>query len=102
LLQFAPRFAPEAKLLYIGDTAKKNVFMDAATLATLGLGADDHDKLPDIVLFDQKKKWLFLIESVTSHGPMSPKRVFEIEERLRDNQVGPIYVSAFPFDFGQI
>jgi type II restriction enzyme len=94
--QFAPRFAPEAKLLYIGDTAKKNVIMDAATLATLGLGADDHDKLPDVVLFDQKKKWLFLIESVTSHGPMSPKRVFEIEERLRDDQVGPIYVSAFP------
>jgi type II restriction enzyme len=94
--QFAPRFAPEAKLLYIGDTAKKNVIMDAATLATLGLGADDHDKLPDVVLFDQKKKWLFLIESVTSHGPMSPKRVFEIEERLRNDQVGPIYVSAFP------
>jgi type II restriction enzyme len=94
--QFAPRFAPDAKLLYIGDTAKKNVIMDAVTLATLGLGADDHDKLPDVVLFDQKKKWLFLIESVTSHGPMSPKRVFEIEERLRNDQVGPIYVSAFP------
>ncbi len=94
--QFAPRFATDAKLLYIGDTAKKNVIMDAVTLATLGLGADDHDKLPDVVLFDQKKKWLFLIESVTSHGPMSPKRVFEIEERLQNDQVGLIYVSAFP------
>lgn len=94
--QFAPRFAPSAKLLYIGDTAKKNVIMDVATLAAHGLGADDHDKLPDVVLLDEKRGWLFLIESVTSHGPMSPKRVFELEERLKDGKVGPVYVSAFP------
>ncbi|AMW35761.1 restriction endonuclease [Haematospirillum jordaniae] len=94
--QFAPRFAPDSKLLYIGDTAKKNVIMDAKTLADFGLGADDHDKLPDVVLLDQKKNWLFLIEAVTSHGPMSPKRVFELEERLKGSQAGPVYVSAFP------
>lgn len=94
--QFAPRFAPGSKLLYIGDTAKKNVIMDAATLADLGLGADDHDKLPDVVLLDKKRNWLFLIEAVTSHGPMSPKRVFELEERLKGGQAGPVYVSAFP------
>lgn len=94
--QFAPRFAPGSKLLYIGDTAKKNVVMDAKTLAGLGLGADDHDKLPDVVLLDEKRGWLFLIESVTSHGPMSPKRVFELEERLKGGKAGPVYVSAFP------
>ncbi len=94
--QFAPRFAPGAVLLYIGDTAKKNVIMDAPTLATLGLGADDHDKLPDVVLLDKQRNWLFLIEAVTSHGPMSPKRVFELGERLKNMKIGPVYVSAFP------
>lgn len=94
--QFAPRFAPGAELLYIGDTAKKNVVMDAKTLASLGLATSDHDKLPDVVLFDRKKGWLFLIEAVTSHGPMSPKRVFEIGEMLKGSKVGPVYVSAFP------
>ncbi len=93
---FAPRFAPGADLLYIGDTAKKNVVMDAAALSKLGLSTSDHDKLPDVVLFDRKRGWLFLIEAVTSHGPMSPKRVFELAERLKGAKVGPVYVSAFP------
>jgi hypothetical protein len=94
--QFAPRFAPGAKLLYLGDTARKSVMIDAVTLAALGLSASDHDKLPDIVLLDEVSERLFLIEAVTSHGPMTPKRVFEIEERLRLDKVGPVYVSAFP------
>ncbi len=36
------------------------------------------------------------MEAVTSHGPMSPKRVFELEEMLKGCQMGCVYVSAFP------
>jgi type II restriction enzyme len=94
--EFAPRFAPGAELLYIGDTAKKNLVMEAEKLAEFGLSDSDHDKLPDVVLLNAQRGWLFLIEAVTSHGPMSPKRVFELAERLKRSKVGPIYVSAFP------
>lgn len=52
--------------------------------------------MPDIVLFDKKRNWLFLIEAVTSHGPMSPKRLIELDEMLKDSNVGKIFVSAFP------
>jgi hypothetical protein len=48
------------------------------------------------VLYDTKRKWLFLIEAVTSHGPMSPKRVLELSALLKKSRVGAIYVSAFP------
>ncbi|MCY4033005.1 MAG: BsuBI/PstI family type II restriction endonuclease [Hyphomicrobiales bacterium] len=94
--EFAPHFAPGCRLLYIGDTAKKNIIMDTKTLSEFGLSANDHDKLPDVVLWDVKRKWLFLVEAVTSHGPMSPKRVFELKERLKGSKVGAVYVSAFP------
>ena len=94
--QFAPRFVPGAKLLYLGDTAKKNLFMDAKSLAALGISMTDHDKLPDIVLHDTNRNWLFLIEAVTSHGPMSPKRVLELEEILKASPAGLVYVTAFP------
>lgn len=94
--EFAPRFARGAHLIYLGDTAKKNVLMDIETLTRLGLSTSDHDKLPDIVLYDPEKKWLFLIEAVTSHGPMSPKRVLELGELLKGNEAGAVYVSAFP------
>lgn len=94
--QFAPRFAPGAKLLYLGDTAKRKMFFDTRSLATLGISMTDHDKLPDVVLHDITRNWLFLVEAVTSHGPMSPKRVFELEEMLAACPVGLVYVSAFP------
>lgn len=94
--EFAPRFAPGAALLYLGDTAKKNIIMEAKTLASVGLSTSDHDKLPDVVFFDRTRRWLFLVEAVTSHGPMSPKRVFELSKMLKGTDVGPVFVSAFP------
>ena len=94
------RFAPGAHLLYLGDTAKKNLFVDNAGLAELGIPITDHDKLPDVVLYDDKRNWLFLIEAVTSHGPVTPKRILEIEDMLSSCSAGAVYVSAFP-DFAE-
>lgn len=48
------------------------------------------------MLHDEARGWLFLIEAVTSHGPVSPKQIFEIPKMLKDSRVGPFYVSAFP------
>lgn len=93
--EFAPRFTPGSKVLYLGDTAKKNLYVDEKTLANLGIPITEHDKLPDIVLFDRKKRWLFLIEVVTSHGTMSPKRVVELEAILKNCKVGKVFITAF-------
>ena len=98
--QFAPRFAPGAHLLYLGDTARKNLFVDRDRLNELGIAITDHDKLPDVVLYDGEREWLFLVEAVTSHGPVSPTRVVDLEAILADCAAGTVYVSAFP-DLGQ-
>jgi hypothetical protein len=94
--KFAPRFANGGILLYLGDTAKKNLHLEASLLKKLGIPIDQHSKLPDVVIFDPKRDWLFLIEAVTSHGPVSPKRLLELEEFLKDCKAGKVYVSAFP------
>ena len=94
--EFAPRFAPDACLLYLGDTAKKNLFIDKDGLSRSRISITDHGKLPDVVLHDEKRNWLFLIEAVTSHGPMTPKRIVELEKMLAASTDSPIYVSAFP------
>ncbi|TRL30832.1 restriction endonuclease [Methylosinus sporium] len=94
--EFAPRFAPGSELLYMGDTAKKNLVVNADALAALGIPITDHDKLPDVVLYDRVRKWLFLVEAVTSHGPVSPKRIVELEAMLKRCKAGFVYVSAFP------
>jgi len=94
--QFAPRFANGGILLYLGDTAKKDLFVDVEGLKDLCIPIDQHSKLPDVVIYDHKRKWLFLIEAVTSHGPVSPKRLLELEDFLKNCNVGKIYVTAFP------
>lgn len=94
--QFAPRFANGGTLLNLGDTAKKDLYVDEKGLKDLGIPIDQHSKLPDVVIFDDKRKWLFLIEAVTSHGPVSPKRLLELEDFLKNCKVGKIYVTAFP------
>lgn len=94
--EFAPRFAPGGKLLYIGDTEDKDLYVNAAGLEALHLPITEHSKLPDIVIGDDKRGWLFLVEVVTSHGPVSAKRLVELEEFSKDCPYGVVYVTAFP------
>ncbi|NJL54761.1 restriction endonuclease [bacterium] len=93
---FGPRFAPGAKLLYLGDTANKSLLVDENAFRALNIPLTRHDKLPDVILYDDQKQWLYLIEAVTSHGPVTPKRRVELDEMLKECSVGLIYVSAFP------
>ena len=93
--EFASRFAPAAILLYVGDTAAKQLIRDEKRLKELNIPDMNHDKLPDIVLFDETRNWLFLIEAVTSHGPVSPKRHAELEAALKKCPSSRVYVTAF-------
>lgn len=94
--EFAPRFAPGGKLLYMGDTEDKDLYVNSSALETLHIPISEHSKLPDIVISDEKRGWLFLIEVVTSHGPMSAKRLVELEDFTKDCPYGIVYVTAFP------
>lgn len=93
---FKPRFCPKAKLIYVGDTARKLLFVEKGLLKLLGVPITEHDKLPDVVFYDEQKKHLFLIEAVTAHGPISPKRQIELENKLKNCRTTKIYISIFP------
>lgn len=53
------------------------------------------EKLPDVVLYDERRNWLFLVEAVTSHGPVSAKRHAELEAMLDECRAERVYVTAF-------
>lgn len=94
--ELMPRFCSGSEVVYVGDTAKKLLHVDKQLLKKLNIPITQHEKLPDVVLYDEKKKHLLLIEAVTSHGPISPKRQIELEETLKDCKATRIYISAFP------
>lgn len=93
--EFAPRFAPGAECLYVGDTIEKDLVKNNSKLSMLGFKITVHDKMPDVVLYREDKDWIYFIEAVTSVGPMNPKRILEIKELTHNVKAGKIYITAF-------
>ncbi len=93
--EFLPRFAPNAELLYIGDTSKKSLYMNREELEELGFFELAHDTLPDIVAYDPSRNWSFLIEAVHSSNPISKLRHLNLERLTKDCTAPRVYVSAF-------
>lgn len=93
--EFAPRFAPNSECLYVGDTIQKDLVKNIDKLSALGFQITLHDKMPDVVLYNEDRDWIYFIESVTSVGPMDPKRIVEIESMTRNVTAGKIYITAF-------
>lgn len=92
---FAPRFAPGCKCLYVGDTTAKDLYKDNETLERIGFNLTLHDKMPDVILYKEDSNWIYFIEAVTSVGPMDTKRIQEISEFTQNISAGKIYVTAF-------
>lgn len=94
--EFCPRFAPGGQVLYIGDADNKTSNYNKELLSSLGINLDMHGKMPDLVVYQKDKNWLFLLEAVTTHGPVNPLRKKNLESLFGGSQAGIVYVSCFP------
>jgi hypothetical protein len=92
---FCPLFTPAGDVIYIGDTQKKWAYFDSEALALLGVRTEEHGKMPDVVIHYWEKRWLVLIEAVTSHGPVDPKRRQELKALFAGSTEGLVFVTAF-------
>lgn len=93
--KFAPMFLHGAELVFVGDTQNKSAYVNKALMSAIDIPFDKHNKFPDVVFYLSEKKWIVLIESVTSHGPMDSKRHTELSEMFASSDYGVVYVSAF-------
>jgi hypothetical protein len=93
--QFASRFTPGGKLLYVGDTEDKFALFDDKELSQLGVVVEPHGKMPDVVIHYTAKGWLVLIEAVTSHGPIDGKRRDELRRLFAGSRAGLVLVTTF-------
>jgi len=93
--EFCPRFTPGATPIYVGDTAEKWAYFDESALQTLGVRIAAHGKMPDVVVHHETKQWLVLVEAVTSHGPVNPKRRQELKTLFKDSKAGLVFVTTF-------
>lgn len=92
---FCQLFTGGAKLIYVGDTDKKFAYFDEPLLKSLGVIISEHGKIPDVIVYVPRKRWLVLIEAVTSHGPVDPKRRGELKQLFKNSKAGLVFVTAF-------
>jgi adenine-specific DNA-methyltransferase len=92
---FCELFTPGGRMVYVGDTAEKFAYFDEALLKSLGVSIASHGKMTDVVIYHVQKNWLVLIEAVTAHGPVNPKRKMELRTLFEGSKAGLVFVTAF-------
>ncbi len=93
--EFCERFTPGGQVVYVGDTDEKFAYFDERFLKRLGVEIASHGKMPDVVVYHREKKWLVLVEAVTSHGPVDGKRHRELKRLFKGAKPGLVFVTAF-------
>lgn len=93
--KFLPRFGYRAEVLYVGDTTDKYLFLETEKLLELRFPKPSHEELPDIIAVSHSKKWLYLIEAVTSSGEINQIRKLELEAITTKCNYPCIFVTAF-------
>lgn len=93
--EFLPRFGHGCEVLYIGDTKNKILHYEEKKLKKIGFFKLSNDDLPDIIAYDTKNNWLYLIEAVYSSGPMSEIRMLELKKALENCTAELIFITAF-------
>ena len=93
--EFCSRWTPGGELIYVSDSMKTSAHLDEQLLTSLRVAIDPHGKMPDVVVYDERKSRLVLIEAVTSHGPVNPKRMIELRKLFEGSKAGLVFVTAF-------
>lgn len=93
--EFLAIWGQGARVLYVGDTSDKGLYIKEDELAELNIPKPDRSKLPDIIAYAPKSNRLFLIEAVHSSGPISNERRHALEKIVKNCSAYIIYVTAF-------
>ncbi|RRR70595.1 MAG: hypothetical protein EI684_13070 [Candidatus Viridilinea halotolerans] len=93
--EFLPRYGYNAEVLYVGDTAKKFLFLNSEMLKSLRFFELAHGELPDVIAYSEERNWLYLIEVVHSSGPISPMRLLTLKKLTASCTAEIVYVTAF-------
>lgn len=93
--EFCPRFTPGGVVLYVGDSGSKFAHVRPEALRALGITLEEHGKLPDVAIHYGARNWLVLIEAVTSHGPIDPKRREELRVLFGSSHAPLVLITAF-------
>lgn len=94
--EFCSRFIKNGQILFIGDASKENEIVDQSLMKSLGITLPQRGKEPDVIAWDPDRKWLYLIEACSTHGPIDVTRKQELLSLFSAQKDKLILVSCFP------
>ena len=94
--EMLPRFAPGCEIAFIDDTNHQLGVINQGILDQLGISVRAREKAPDIIAWDPKRGWLFLIEAASTHGPIDVTRKTELRKLFAMQWEKVVLVSTFP------
>lgn len=94
--KFCPRFAKNCNLVYVDDTNKNNGIIDKHIFDDININLLKHGKAPDLILYNKKMKWVYIIEACSSGGPIDVTRINEFNQMLNKCPYQKIFISCFP------
>ena len=93
---FTAHLVPDAECLYLSDP-KKDVFsVDEDKLNALGFDMSQEKNMPDVVLYQKDKDWIYLIESIVTGGVIDEVRFGELDSLTKNVEKNKVFVTAFP------
>ncbi len=87
-------FVKEPIIVFVDDSGK-NKYWDKKICEKLGIEINIHGKLPDVIIYDQAKDWIFLFEAFTTHGPIDEKRLKQLYDLFFPLREKLIFVTVF-------
>lgn len=89
LSTFRDQFFPDSHVVYIGDAKEKwRFFFSQELLERFGIELDKADRVPDVILYDEERVWLILVEAVVNGGEIDEDRYRYFVEMFRAGQAG--------------
>ena len=91
-----PVFCPrDTGILYLGDSARKQIINEGEKLGQLGFAEVGHGLLPDVVAYSKAKDWIYLIEAFNTSNPISDTRKADMEKLTEKCTAKVIFITAF-------
>jgi len=90
-----PLICKNAKILYFGDSNKKELVYEKTELHGMGIKVSIRGMLPDIIAYSAQKNSIYIIEAVHTSNPISGTRRNEFAKMCKNCKADITYISAF-------
>ena len=95
LTEFCSRFTPSGRVLWVDEGGEEAAYKSLDAWGSLGLPSSPRPDLPNIVIYDEGRHWLILIDVARIRGQMNSKRYAILRQMFQGCALSLVFVNVF-------